>query len=122
MTDIDTQLKRVFDDQLSRFQAPPRRQRSRTWGVTVTAAIATLVFALAGVALDVNRVAAANGIDCANLMQKVEFWTNAKIKPGPEGPTAQQLKTWIEEGGCAGTKPMPLGPEPQLKPNAPQKP
>ena len=118
MTDIDMELKRVIDQRLSQFEPPARRKRARSWRMAVIAAVAAVVIALGGVALDMSTVAAASGVDCPNLIAKVEFWAATKVQG--KSPSAQTIKTWVEQGGCAGTAPKPIAPE-QPKQGAPTK-
>jgi hypothetical protein len=73
--DVDLELKQVFDERLSTFQAPERHRRSRLRSrLVVGVATASLVFAGVAFASDVNTVAAANGVDCANAIEKIQVW------------------------------------------------
>ena len=73
--DLDLELKQVFDERLSTFQAPERRRHSSARSRFI-AGVATvlLVFSGAAFASDVNTVAAANGVDCANALEKIQVW------------------------------------------------
>ena len=64
--------------------------------------IATLVFAGAGLALDVQSVAAANGGGCVNLLAKVELWVR-KVSGTPLDVRKLVAKMAREEG-CEGPK------------------
>lgn len=109
-TDIDLELKRAFDRRLSAFRAPPRRPRQRSWRLAIAMAVATAAFAAAGLIADVNSTAAANGVDCGNLMAKVQFWTSAKAVKAGKGPDSAQIAKWVQEYGCTGVAPAPLEP------------
>ena len=107
--DLDFQLKQVFDERLGRFDAPPRRRRSRSWRrLAVGAAIASLMFAGAGVAVDVNTVAAANGAGCANVLEKVQLWAHSHGGAAAKIDTDRLLAKLAAHGGCekhSGLKP-----------------
>ena len=67
MTDLDVDLKRLFDERLEGVKPPPltsRRQRRR---LRLAAASATAALA----------VAAANGADCATFPAKVQVWAQS---------------------------------------------
>ncbi len=73
--DLDLELKQVFDERLSTFQAPERRRHSSVRSrLIVGVATVLLVFSGAAFASDVNTVAAANGVDCANALEKIQVW------------------------------------------------
>ena len=106
--DFDAQLKQVFDERLSRFQAPARRQRSRSWRrPAIAVATASLIFAGAAFATDVNTVAAANGVDCANAVEKIQLWVSLHAddashagKARPPHDADHLLAKIAAHGGC----------------------
>ena len=74
-SDLDLELKQVFDERLGSFQAPERRRHSRMRSrLIVGVATVLLVFSGTAFASDVNTVAAANGVDCANPLEKIQVW------------------------------------------------
>src|SRR5919204_4915030 len=70
MTDIDMELKRLFDQRLGALTPPPRSgRRAHPHARLASAAVAvTLAIAAGGLVFDVNSVAAANGADCASFL------------------------------------------------------
>ena len=106
--DLDVQLKRAFDERLSRFQAPARRHRSRSWRhAAIGVATGLLIFAGAAFATDVNTVAAANGVDCANAVEKIQLWVSLHAddashagKARPPHDANHVLATIAAHGGC----------------------
>ena len=107
--DLDLELKQVFDQRLGRFQAPSPDQRSRSWRhLAVGVATATFIFACAGVATDVNSVAAAKGVICANAIAKIQLWAQSRSTPLDIDRLVAKM---AGSDGCAGTK--PTAPSPQ---------
>lgn len=106
--DLDLQLKQVFDERLSSFQAPERHRGSRLRRrLVVGVATASLVFAGAAFASDVNTVAAANGVDCANAIEKIQVWVRSHAdeashagKDLPPLDTNRLLAKIAAHGGC----------------------
>jgi hypothetical protein len=113
VTDIDMDLKRVFDDRLGRFEARPRQRRPRWTRLAVGVAIATLVLAGTGILLESDSVAAANGVSCANLLVKVQFWTQAAALGKAGLPNKDEIQRFATENGCVVRK--VLGPPPTLE-------
>jgi hypothetical protein len=118
VTDLDMDLKRAFDRRLAPFTPPTRAARpraSRTARVLLGTALATLIFAGAGLAMDVQSVAAANGGGCVNLVAKLEMW----VKKVTGELTTLDLKTHLakiaREDGCEGPKTV----DPSLEKNGP---
>ena len=118
MTDLDMDLKRAFDERLRSYIAPTpttRTRTSRSARILVGAGVATLIFAGAGLALDVESVAAANGGGCVNLVAKLEMW----VKKVTGELTPLDVKTHLakiaREAGCDGPKTV----DPALEKNAP---
>lgn len=79
MSDIDMELKAVFDQRLSAVQPPPRAKPMPRRRMRVVAAVvaATVAAAGAGFVLDINAVAATSGADCASFPAKVQIWAQA---------------------------------------------
>jgi hypothetical protein len=106
VTDIDMDLKRVFDERL-RAVTPPPRTRRRPRGrlrVVAAAAIATLAFAGVGLAMDVNSVAATNGVDCASFLAKMQVWAQSHRSDlaGTDHSAAKaELAKMVASSGCA---------------------
>jgi len=104
--DRDLQLKQVFDERLSRFDAPTRRRRSHVWRrLAVGVATVSLIFAGAAFATDVNTVAAANGAECAHAFAKLELWVRSHagelaVRHQPDG--GEHHPNIIADGGCQG--------------------
>ena len=118
MSDLDVDLKRAFDQRLRGYIAPSptmRPRASRSARILVGAGVATLIFAGAGLALDVESVAAANGGGCVNLVAKLEMW----VKKMTGELTPLDVKTHLakiaREAGCEGPKTV----DPSLEKNAP---
>ena len=106
MTDIDMDLKRVFDERLRGITPPPRPRRRPRGRLKVAAAagIATVAFAGVGLAMDVNSVAATNGLDCASFTTKVQLWAQSHRSdlPGTDHAAAKaELGRMVAESGCA---------------------
>jgi hypothetical protein len=105
MTDIDMELKRLFDQRLGALTAPsptvrpaPSRLRRAAAAVTVI-----VVFAGAGLVFDVNSVAAANGADCAGFLTKVQVWAQSHRNDlvGTDHAAAKaELAKLVAESGC----------------------
>ena len=110
MTDIDTDLKRLFDERLGAVTPPPRTRRPRgRLKVAAAAAIATVAAAGIGLAMDVNSVAATNGLDCASFPTKVQLWAQIHRSdlPGTDHSAAKaELGRMVAESGCAIHDPM----------------
>ena len=106
MTDIDTELKRLFDARLEGVKPPPliaggQRRRLR---VAAAAATAALVLAGAAFAVDVNSVAAANGADCATFVTKVQLWAQSHRSDlaGTDHSAAKaELAKMVAASGCS---------------------
>ena len=116
MTDLDMDLKRAFDRRLASFTPPTpaaRPRPSRSARVLFGAGVATLIFAGAGLAMDVQSVAAANGGGCVNLVAKLEMW----VKKVTGELTPLDVKTYVtklaREDGCEGPKTV----DPRLEKN-----
>ena len=106
MTDIDVELKRVFDDRLEPMKPPPpaRPRTGRRLRIAAAAATATVVIAGAGLAIDVNSVAAANGVDCAGFLTKLHVWAQGHRGDlvGMDHSAAKaELAKMVSESGCA---------------------
>ena len=106
MSDIDVELKSLFDERLRTLNPPPRTRRPRRTrlGVAAAAATATLVLAATAVAMDVNSVAAANGVDCANFYTKVQVWAQSHRSDvaGTDHSAAKaELARMVAESGCS---------------------
>ena len=106
MTDIDLDLKRVFDERLRAVAPPPptkRRPRKRL-RFAVAAAIATVAFTGVGLATDVNSVAATNGVDCASFPTKLRVWAQSHRSDlaGTDHSAAKaELAKMVAASGCA---------------------
>jgi len=105
VTDIDADLQSLFDDRLRGMTPPPRpaRRARRNLRVAAAAAIATLVFAGVGLAMDVNSVAAANGADCAGFLTKVQVWAQSHRSDlaGTDHSAAKaELAKMVANSGC----------------------
>jgi len=103
---LDTDLKRLFDEGLGAVTPPPRpRRRPRgRFQVAAAAAIAIVAFAGVGLAMDVNSVAATNGLDCAGFTTKVQLWAQSHRSdlPGTDHSAAKaELGRMVAESGCA---------------------
>ena len=106
MSDIDTEVKRLFDERLGTLTPPPRTERRARRGLRVAAAaaIATLGFAGAGLVVNVNAVAATNGVDCANFLTKVQVWAQSHRSDlaGTDHSAAKaELATLVAASGCS---------------------
>jgi hypothetical protein len=106
VTDIDVELKRLFDDRLEPMKPPPRTMRRTSGRLRVAAAAATaaVVIAGAGLAIDVNSVAAANGVDCAGFLTKLHVWAQSHRGDlvGTDHSAAKaELAKMVAESGCA---------------------
>ena len=106
MTDIDAEVKRLFDERLAGVNPPPltTRQRRRPLRVAAAAATAALVFAGAALAMDVNSVAAANGADCATFVAKVQLWAQSHrsdLAGGDHSAAKAELAKMVAESGCS---------------------
>jgi hypothetical protein len=105
MSDIDSDLKRLFDDRLAAMVPPPRTARPR-WrrGIGPTAAIVTLTLVGTALALDVNSVAASSGADCASFLTKVQVWAQVHRSDLPwTDHTAgrAELAKMVAASGCS---------------------
>ncbi|OLC10753.1 MAG: hypothetical protein AUH39_01240 [Chloroflexi bacterium 13_1_40CM_67_9] len=104
--DLDPQLKQVFDERLSRFDAPTRRRRSHLWlRLAVGVATVSLILGGAAFATDVNAVAAANGAECAHAIAKLELWVRSHAgepaaRHQPVGGEHHLIT--IADAGCQG--------------------
>lgn len=106
MTDIDMDLKRLFDERLGAVTPLPRRGRRahRSFRIAVGAGIAALVIAGAGVAADVNTVAATNGLGCADFLTKVQAWAQihrSDLARTDHSAAKAELAKMVAEAGCA---------------------
>ena len=118
MTDLDMELKRACDQRLHRYIAPSpaaRPRASRVTRVLVGTGIATLIFAGAGLAMDVQSVAAANGGGCVNLVAKLEMWVKKVTGDLTLLDVKAHLAKIAREEGCEGPKTI----DPSLEKNAP---
>src|ERR671936_808570 len=96
MSDIDVELKSLFDERLRTLNPPPRTRRPRRTRLGVAAAAAT--------ATHVNSVAAANGVDCANFYTKVQVWAQSHRSDvaGTDHSAAKaELARMVAQSGCA---------------------
>lgn len=106
MSDIDIELKRLFDERLE-AHTPPLRTKRRAHNrlrIAAAAAIATLTLAGAGLVFDVNSVAAANGADCANFLTKVQVWTQihrSDLAGTDHSAARAELARLVAESGCS---------------------
>jgi len=106
MSDIDTELKRVFDERLG-AETPParaRRRRRRPLRTVASAAIATLTIGVALVVLDVNSVAATNGADCADFLTKVQVWAQSHrsdLAGADHSAAKAELAKMVAATGCS---------------------
>lgn len=106
MSDIDMEVKRLFDERLGGLTPPPRTERRPRRGLRVaaTATIATLAFAGTGLVVDVNAVAATNGADCANFLTKVQVWAQSHRTDlaGTDHSAAKaELAKLVAASGCS---------------------
>jgi hypothetical protein len=126
VTDIDMDLKRIFDDRLSRYVPPAgRSSRPRRARLLVGALVATMAFALAGIAFDVESVAAANGGGCANVVAKLQMWIQKKTAAGATVAIDERafVAKIAAEGGCVTTdEKKPSAPIPEKGQIAPKSP
>ena len=105
MTDIDMELKRLFDQRLGALTPPSTSRRPAPRRLGLAAAAVTVTLALAGGALvfDVNSVAAANGADCASFLTKVQVWAQSHRNDlvGTDHAAAKaKLAKLVAESGC----------------------
>ena len=106
MSDIDMDLKRVFDERLRAVAPPPltKRRPHKRLRIAAAAAIATAAFAGVGLAMDVNSVAATNGLDCASLPTKLQVWAQSRRSDlaGTDHSAAKtELTKMVAASGCA---------------------
>jgi hypothetical protein len=107
VSDIDMDLKRVFDERLRPVAPPPRtkrRPRKRLRVAAAAAAMATVAFAGVGLAMDVNSVAATNGLDCASFPTKLQVWAQSHRSDlaGTDHSAAKaELAKMVAASGCA---------------------
>lgn len=105
MSDIDADLKRMFDERLAAAVPPPRSaHRGRRRGVFPAAALAALILVATALALDVNGVAAASGADCASFLTKVQVWTQVHRSDLPwadHSAAKAELAKVVAASGCS---------------------
>ena len=106
MSDIDVELKRLFDERLEAMEPPlpTSRRRHRRLRVATAAATAALAFAGAALAIDVNSVAAANGADCATFLTKVQVWAQSHrsdLAWTDHRAARVELAKLVAESGCS---------------------
>ena len=106
MTDVDADLKRLFDERLDGLKPPPRirRRPRRHLGVAAATATAAVVVVGAALAIDVNSVAAANGADCATFPTKVQVWAQSHRTDfaGTDHAAAKaELAKMVAASGCS---------------------
>ena len=105
MSDVDPDLKRLFDRQLAALTPPPpvahhRRQPS----IVPAAAAGILVLVGTAFAFNVNSVAAASGADCASFLTKVQVWAQVHRSELPwtdHSAAHSQLAAMISATGCS---------------------
>ena len=105
MSDVDADLKRIFDERLAATVPPPRSTyRRRRRGVFPAAATAMLILVATALALDVNAVAAASGADCASFLTKVQVWTQVHRGELPwtdHSAAKAELAKVVATSGCS---------------------
>jgi hypothetical protein len=106
VSDIDMDLKRVFDERLRAVAPPPRTKRRprKRFRIAAAAAIATVALAGVGLAMDVNSVAATNGLDCASFPTKLQVWVQSHRSDlaGTDHSAAKaELAKMVAASGCA---------------------
>ena len=106
MTDVDMELKRLFDQRLGALTPPPRSgRRAPPHARLASAALAvTLAIAAGGLVFDVNSVAAANGADCASFLTKVQVWAQSHrndLAGADHSAAKAELAKLVAESGCS---------------------
>ena len=104
MSDIDFELKRVFDERLERYHGTPRARGRRLPRAVLGVPLAFLVFGGAGLALDATQVAAANGVSCPDVFATVKLWAQAKAIDPASGPSKQEMAAFVQRSGCTYIK------------------
>ena len=100
MSDIDFELKRLFDERLERYRAAPHARGKQMLRPALGAALALLVFGGAGLALDANQVAAVNGVSCPDVFATVKLWAQAKATDPTSAPSKPEMAAFVERSGC----------------------
>ena len=106
MTDVDLDLKRLFDERLGGMSAGPRPKRRARGGARVVAGAAAgaIVLVGAGFALDVNQVAASSGADCAGFLTKVQIWAQSHrtgLGVTDHEAARAELAKMVAQSGCS---------------------
>ena len=106
MSDIDMELKRLFDQRLGALTPPSARghRAFRRLRLAAVAMTVTVAFAGAGLLFDINSVAAANGADCASFLSKVQVWAQSHRNDlaGTDHSAAKaELAKLVAASGCS---------------------
>ena len=105
MSDIDSDLKNLFDERLGGLHAPARsKPRARRRGRRVAVVAATAAIALtAAFAVEVNAFADTTGVGCANFQTKVQVWAQGHwSNPFGDHPAAKaELAKMVAASGCS---------------------
>jgi len=104
MSDLDADLKRMFDERLASMAPPPRAARPPRRRGVLSAAIATLALVGMALALDVNSVAASSGADCAGFVTKVQVWAQVHRADLPwtdHSAAKAELARMVATTGCS---------------------
>ena len=105
MSDIDADLKNLFDERLGGLNPPPRsRRHARRRGGRVAAVAATAALALtAAFAMEVNAFADATGMGCADFQTKVQVWAQGHWSNpfGDHSAAKAELANMVAASGCS---------------------